>query len=208
MKNVILHFPYEIVKELSSGSQIRPVKMIDAFISSGYKVDLIIGNATDRKKKIYEIKKNIKNGIRYEFVYSESSTMPTLLTERHHYPTHPFLDFGFLKFCKKNNIRIGLFYRDIYWMLGNSPDNKNNIKRKIAKLFYLYDLYSYKKYVDVLYVPSIRMYKLMNYDFTGRVLSLPPGGEIQSNYYHRDNDSIISIGLNEYYLSETHKRTL
>lgn len=52
------------------------------------------------KKKIKKIKSNIKEGIKYDFLYSESSTEPTLLTEKNHIPLYPFLDFGFLKYCK------------------------------------------------------------------------------------------------------------
>ena len=41
--------------------------------------------------------------------------MPTLLTEPHHFPTHPLLDFGFFRYVKKQGIPIGLFYSDIFW---------------------------------------------------------------------------------------------
>ncbi len=39
------------------------------------------------EKKIKKIKSNIKEGIKYDFLYSESSTEPTLLTEKiiYHY---------------------------------------------------------------------------------------------------------------------------
>ena len=62
------------------------------------------------------------------FLYSESSTMPTSLTEPHHMPTHPFLDFSFFYFCKRNGIKIGLFYRDIYWKFEIYKEKVHGIK--------------------------------------------------------------------------------
>ena len=106
-KRCIYHIPNYINPEGNSGSSLRPRKMLEAFKSIGYEVDYVMGYAEDRKKQIDNIKQNIKNGVKYEFMYSESSTMPTLLTEKNHLPTHPFLDFGFMKFCKKNGIKIG-----------------------------------------------------------------------------------------------------
>ena len=96
---MIFHIPMRINRERASASSIRPVKMIEAFQRLGYEVILIEGNASQRKKRIKEIKHNIRKGVTYDFLYSESSTMPTLLTEKHHCPTHPFLDFSFLATC-------------------------------------------------------------------------------------------------------------
>ena len=151
IQRMIFHIPMRINRERASASSIRPVKMIEAFERLGYEVILIEGNASQRKKRIKEIKHNIRKGVTYDFLYSESSTMPTLLTEKHHCPTHPFLDFSFFSFCRKHGIKIGLFYRDIYWkfeLYGSS------IKKNIAKYFYRYDLLRYKQLVDVLYLPS------------------------------------------------------
>ena len=91
----------------------HPYKMIKAF--EAIDVDLIVGYGAERRKAINRIKRNVKHGKHYDFIYSESSTMPTLLTEKHHFPTYPFLDFGFFRWAKGNSIPIGLFYRDIYW---------------------------------------------------------------------------------------------
>ena len=76
---------------------------------------VVSGYAKERKKRFDEIKTQVKNGVKFDFLYSESSTMPTILTEPHHMPIHPFVDFSLFRFCKKNGIKIGLFYRDIYW---------------------------------------------------------------------------------------------
>ena len=105
-KRIIFHIPFKIDKKRLSGTNIRPVKLLNAFKELGYTVDFISGYGEERKKTIEQIKQNIKNGIKYEFLYSESSTMPTLLTEKNHFPRYPFLDFNFFKFCKNNGIKI------------------------------------------------------------------------------------------------------
>ncbi len=115
-RRCIFHIPYKVDLNWPSGSQIRPINMIKAFEQNGYDVEIIMGYGEEReKKKLKKIKSNIKEGIKYDFLYSESSTEPTLLTEKNHIPLYPFLDFGFLKYCKNHNIKIGLFYRDIHW---------------------------------------------------------------------------------------------
>lgn len=157
-KRCIYHVPNYINPKGNSGSSIRPQKMLQAFKNIGYNVDVVMGYAKDRKKQINRIKDNIKKGIKYEFMYSESSTMPTLLTEKNHLPTHPFLDFGFMKFCKKNNIKIGLYYRDIYWRFPYYRESVNNtIKRNFAIFMYNYDFYKYNKLLDYIYIQSLGM---------------------------------------------------
>ena len=104
MKRMIFHIPNKLDEKMQSGSQIRPVKMMQAFKNLGYQVDVVMGYCSDRKMKIDKIKKNIKAGVKYDFLYSESSTMPTALTEKHHMPLCLFLDFGFFEFCKSHRI--------------------------------------------------------------------------------------------------------
>ena len=150
-KRCIFHIPNYIDENRKSASNIRPLKMIEAFKQNGYIVDIVMGYAKERKNQIKKIKENIKNGIKYDFMYSESSTMPTLLTEKNHLPTHPFLDFSFMNFCKKNGIKIGLFYRDMHWKFDLYKINVSVVKRNVAILFYKYDLLRYRKLLDVLY---------------------------------------------------------
>jgi hypothetical protein len=82
--------------------------------------------------------------------------MPTLLTESHHLPTHPFLDFNFFRFLKNNDIKIGLFYRDVQWNF-KELYNINFFKKIYAKFFYYWDLYNYNNLLDVLFLPSLKM---------------------------------------------------
>jgi len=173
----IFHIPDNINPNWPSGSQIRPMKMLNAFKNIGYDVDFVMGYGAERKEQINKIKNNIKNGTRYEFLYSESSTMPTLLTERHHFPDYPFLDFGFMKFCKKSGINIGLFYRDIYWKFPIYSNNVALYKRMIALPMYKYDLGRYKKLIDILYLPSIKVNDYIGVNIGKKVDELPPGAD-------------------------------
>ena len=112
---IIFHIPLPLDEIAQSGSRIRPLKMLSAFENLGFEVNIVSGYGKQRKTKIKSLINRIKKGEKFDFIYSESSTQPTLLTEKHHYPTFPNLDFNFFKFCKKNGIKISLFYRDIQW---------------------------------------------------------------------------------------------
>ena len=101
---LIFHIPLKIDRNDPSASQIRPQKLMKAFADLGWEMDVVEGSGRDRKQQIAKIKRKIRQGVHYDFVYSESSTMPTLLTEPHHLPIYPCLDFGFLSFCKRHGI--------------------------------------------------------------------------------------------------------
>lgn len=173
-KNVIFHIPIKINHEDASASQIRPQRMMQAFRQLGYQVDVVEGYAAQRQKAIKNIKQKIRSGVKYEFLYSESSTMPTQLTEPHHLPTHPCLDFGFFAFCKRHGIPIGLFYRDIYWQFVNRNEDW---KQRVARFFYLYDLRQYRKLLSVLFLPSREMVAQIPYELNLPVSELPSGCE-------------------------------
>ncbi len=175
MKKMIYHIPYFVDKNRHSGSHIRPFKMLDAFKSIGYDVDVVMGYGESRKNSIATIKNNINNGEKYDFCYSESSTMPTLLTEKNHLPKYPFLDFGFFKFLNKNNIKIGLFYRDCYWLFEDGTKGISGFKKSVSKYFYKYDLKKYSKLLDVFYLPTLLMKDYIPMSFSGNYESLPPG---------------------------------
>ena len=180
-KHMIFYIPNCIDNNRKSGSQIRPIKMINAFKENGYDVDVVMGYAKDRKKSIKDIKHKIKKGIKYDFLYSESSTMPTLLTEKSHFPIHPFFDFSFLKYCKNNGIKVGLFYRDVYWKFDVYKKNVSYIKRKVAELFYKYDLKKYNSVLNVLYVVTNGASEYVKDDVNCEIKLLPPGCDIRSN---------------------------
>jgi hypothetical protein len=200
MKRAILHFPFKINKGRAAASQLRPINIIEAFKSLDIEVFLIEGYGKQRKQQIAAIKDAVKSGVRFDFLYSECSTLPTLLTEKHHYPTYPFLDFSFFNFCNKNKIPIGLFYRDIYWCFQNR--DRGLIKR-IRHFFHMYDLYEYNKYVSALFVPSKEMIKKIPFKFNMPIYELYPGCIKRTFSEKGDDSSIIRIvyvgGIGGYY---------
>lgn len=176
MKRCIYHYTEEIADNPTAGSALRPNRMLNAFREMGYQVDQVTGYSGERKKKIEQVRQNIKNGVQYDFVYSESVNSPTLMSDPDNIPRHPFMDFAFLKFCRKNGIPVGLFYRDIYWKF---PEIFNDVttplKRMILIPLFSYDLHKYKSCIDTIFLPTQRMHQ-----YTGLNIShfpLPPGGE-------------------------------
>lgn len=182
-RKCIFHIPNALDKNWASASQIRPKKMKEAFESIGYEVDTVWGTARERKQAIKKIERNIRKGVKYDFLYSESSTTPTLLTERHHLPTHPFLDFSFFSFVKKHGIKIGLFYRDMYWKFPIYRESVKGIKYQAAILMYKYDLHKYKQLLTKFYMPTAYCTKYVKRDIAVELVDyLPPACEKHKNF--------------------------
>lgn len=203
MKNIIFHCPFPLDYNAKSASGIRPVKMLKAFESLGYNVDLVVGYSDERCLAIKNIKQKIKGGFKYSFIYSESSTMPTALTDSHHLPLNPFLDFNFFKFLKKNNIKIGLFYRDIHWKFDHYGIGLPWYKKQLALFFYYFDLREYNKLVDVFYLPSLQMGKYINYVNPVKFQALPPAHDLTKYWDFTPVADVINLlyvgGIGENY---------
>ena len=142
---MIFHHPLPIVPGSASASGIRPLQMMEAFRSLGIEVDAVCGYAAEREQAVARIERNIGQGVRYAFMYGESSTEPTLLTNPHHLPLHPWLDFGFFARLKARSIPLGVFYRDIYWRFPGYGAGLAWWKKAAAQLFYRYDLLQYRR---------------------------------------------------------------
>lgn len=187
---IIFHYPLPLNSKATSASGIRPLKMLEAFKSLGFNVDVVDGYSDERKKTFSHIRTKIRKSIRYQFIYSESSTMPTALTDPHHLPIHPLIDFSFFRFCKRHGIPIGLFYRDIYWRFENYNREVNTSKAAFAKMFYWFDLLNYKNCLDRLFLPSLEMGAYVPLVNSARHCSLPPGHSVNTyDSYVGDCDS-------------------
>lgn len=186
-KRMIFHLPFKPNPNHASASQIRPFKMIEAFKSIGYQVDVVIGKGKERKARIKQIRRNIKLGVKYSFLYSESSTLPTLLTEKHHIPTYPLLDFAFFALCKKNHIPIGLFYRDVYWLYPEYKNSIGTLKSLYTAIFYKLDLLLYNKFLKVVFLPSLIMAQKIP-QLTVNKYALPSGATILKS---PSDDSVV-----------------
>lgn len=174
MKRCIFHYLHPIEDRPGIGSALRPCQMLRALRAIGYEVDVVAGYSHERKKKIRAIKKRIRDGVVYDFVYSESVNDPTLLSDSDHLPRHPFLDFRFLGFCRKKGVPVGLFYRDMHWQFPVYRERVPHWKQMITLPLFRRDLRMYRKNVDVLYVPSERMGEIVPHSTTK---PLPPGGQ-------------------------------
>lgn len=198
--NIIFHYPLPLNPNATSASGIRPLKMLKAFESLGYHVDVVSGYSKDRKQLISNLKNKIQSGVKYDFLYSESSTMPTILTDPHHLPLHPRIDFSFFKLCKQNNIPIGVFYRDIYWAFEGYGNHLNSIKRTLAKLSYQYDLLNYNKYLTKLYLPSYEMGKYIPFISKDILAALPPAHDVSNIEYKKETRFDSSKPLKVFYV--------
>lgn len=172
---IIFHHPLPVHPDAQSASGIRPYRMLQAFRTLGYEVDAVCGYAAERARAIAEIDRRLRQGIRYDFMYGESATEPTLLTEPHHLPLHPRLDFGFMARLKARGIPLGLFYRDIYWRFPDYGRSLPGWKRLGALALYRYDLLQYRRLLDRLYLPSLEMVRHVPWVEATRMAALPPG---------------------------------
>lgn len=192
MKKCIYHYPGQIQENPSSGSAVRPNRMLAAFKSLGYDVFEITGYSKERSTKIKECLERIRAGEKYEFVYSEATTMPTALADPDHLPRHPLMDEVFLRKCRKAGIPVGLFYRDAYWKFPLYRESAKWFIPIVTIPFYNRELCGYKKCTDVLFVPSIEFAEAIGYN--GKYQELPPGGDtVYARETHVKTDDKISI---------------
>ena len=172
---MVFHHPFPVRADGTSGSQVRPYQMLSAFEALGYEVEVVIGHGLERRQAVERIRRDLKKGRRFAFAYSESHTIPTLLTEPHHVPTFPFLDFKFLAFLKRRNVPVGLFYRDVHWRF-DQYRAAPLLQRLVSVPLYHYDWHQYLKTVDHLFLPSLAMAAHLPTDWPRHRLSaLPPG---------------------------------
>jgi len=186
---MIYHHPFPIPDKGTSGSKVRIPRMAEAFENIGFQVYIVSGFAKERKKAIEELKTNIRSGKKIEFLYSESSTSPSLISKKN--ILHPFMDYDFFKFCKNHLIPTGLYYRDIYWVFDHNKFSPW-IKGFFARKLYQYDWLGYERSVDHLFLPTSSMKTALPRDWPDpRVSELPPGCNIIKTHdrdkYNRDN---------------------
>jgi glycosyltransferase involved in cell wall biosynthesis len=176
MKKFIVYFPYKL-RQQTSGSAVRPVKILEAFQifaeKHGFEMISIHGETNERKKAFEDLYKN-ENPEDFLFCYMENATIPIWLSDDDHLPRKPFIDLKFLKYLHKNNIPLGVFYRDIYWKFNSLYKVKPIIKQAMRFLFRI-ELAMYKKYSKIFYLPSIYMNKYVG-EKDEKVTDLPPGG--------------------------------
>lgn len=173
---ILFHHPGPVLPEGSSGSQVRPWRMLKAFLELGYEVETLMGYGADRRAKIRRLLPEIEKGRRFAFVYSESRSIPMLLTEHRCIPLHPFMEFRFLQGLRNSGIPVGLFYRDIFWRFEAYRKMFPWSSRAVKVWLYRYDWCWYRRLVDHLFLPSMGMARHLPTDwFADRCSALPPG---------------------------------
>ncbi|HLE10836.1 MAG TPA: hypothetical protein VI754_06270 [Bacteriovoracaceae bacterium] len=199
---MIFHLSRPFDKHALSASGIRPRKMLQAFRDLGYEVETVIGTRSVRRQAVREISEKIKNGTKYEFLYSESSIAPTLLCNNI-FPLALFLDFYLFRLCKKNNIPIGLFYRDAYWLFETYTTWRSKIKAFVFRLLYRHDLRQYNKFLTKMYFPSVEMAGYIPIINKAMIDSLPPGHDgvrLEEEYRPKNSLTLSYIGgIGKYY---------
>lgn len=193
MKKCIFHYPGPIQDSPVTGSGVRPRKMLEAFYTLGFDVTVVSGYSRERKKIMRQIADNMSSGVKYEFVYSESTTMPTALSDEDHLPRNPFMDEFFLGYCKKNNVPVGLFYRDAYWKFDYYRKSTKKWVPYVTIPFYKHELGRYRYCVDTLFVPSNEFAEAIQYK--GNFMELPSGGVL-----HSPELNCVNEGLDLFYV--------
>lgn len=130
---------------------------------------------------MHRVLDDLTRGRRYDFLYAESRSIPTLLTERHHLPLFPLLDFRFLRALRKAGVHTGLFYRDVFWRCALYRTMMPWPARLLTVPLYWYDWWWYRHAIDHLFLPSMGMARYLPTEFFAEKCSaLPPGTVISS----------------------------
>lgn len=200
-KAMIFHCPFPVQEQGKSGSQVRPFQMLQAFQAIGYEVEAVVGYEQQRAQVIDKIKTEIGKGRKFDFVYSESATVPTLLTERLRHHKHPSLDYAFWRWLRKQQVPISLFYRDIFWRTEYRKIGQTWRDRLIKTPLYWYDWLAYRWLVDYLFLPSLAMRSHLPTQWpTQRVQALPPGCNIVDAVQPDQPAAATACALNLFYV--------
>lgn len=185
---MVFHHPLPVEQQPKVGSTLHVTRMIDGFRAAGYDVEVVAGYSSDRVRTMRRIRQEVKAGRVFDFVYAESSTAPTALNDRHHLPIHPFADWSFLRFLRRQGLPVGLFYPDVHWRFPFYRSAVHPVKRRVAEIFYRFDLRWYQHVLDILFLPSSRMrLSVPGWEHSERVIGLAPGGDIEAfETTHRD----------------------
>ncbi|SFQ36085.1 glycosyltransferase [Salibacterium halotolerans] len=206
-KKVIIYYPFTLIKNQTSGSKVRPLKILNAFKNMaeecGLEIIEISGTITERKKQLKLIY-SFENPNNILFCYMENSTLPIWLTDRDHVPRAPFMELNFFRYLNHNSIPLGVFYRDAYWKFDNEYVFKG-IKRSIMRLIYSVELKLLSKYASHVFLPSKQMNNYLNLN-NNLVSSLPPAAEKSAEKSSTYKDSVTETtnlvyvgGINDRY---------
>lgn len=176
MGRIIFYHPQPLVDHPEKGSELRPVRMLQAFRDCGFEVDVVTGDSKQRRKRMRAIRRAVRRGRKYEFLYAESTNMPIPLTDAHHMPVRPIQDFSFLRFLSKRGVPIGLYYRDVYWQVEELKYDGPWLKKIVKRTGLWVEWLMFRQYVDHLFLPTEEIRSLLPTHWSAEQASaLPPG---------------------------------
>lgn len=175
---MVFHAPYPLGERAGSGSGVRPVRMRQAFADVGYEVIEVTGRGRGRRRAVTALARDLDGGLQVDFGYGENSTMPTVLTEPHHLPTHPLVDLQLLRLLRRHRVPTGMFYRDVYWRFPEYTERVHPVVAAGTRSLYHAELLAYRRWLDRVYLPSLRIADRVPHLRRDQVAALPPGGEI------------------------------
>lgn len=174
--SIIFHHPGPVAEDFSAGSKVRPARLLKAFRDQGFEVATVTGYSRERLKMADRLTKDLQAGRHFDFVYSESRSIPTLLSDPHRLPLHPWLDARFLHTMRGSGVPTGLFYRDIYWRFDVYRQMLAAPFRWLTIPLYHYDWHWYRQCIQHLFLPSEAMARhLPSHWPSDNCSALPPG---------------------------------
>lgn len=171
----VLYIVYIDLKTEQSGSEVRPVKMYNAFIKAGMDVKLLSGDQglkniksrIIRKRKVNEIIEWLKSE-RPDFCYIEPTTGPIVNRS----------DIKLIEILHKLEIPTAYFFRDCYYKFKELFPLKGplrNIKSIILDCLWRRTEKTLKK-VDIIYFPAVTSTIKQIFSYKN-MISLPPAAE-------------------------------
>ncbi|WP_114855595.1 glycosyltransferase [Brachybacterium sp. YJGR34] len=199
MPTMLFHAPYPL-RGRDTGSGVRPAKMRDAFEDAGYDVVEVTGRGRERAAALHRLRRALRDGLELDFAYGENSTMPTLLTEPHHLPTHPVVDLSLLRLLRRHEVPTGMFYRDVYWRFPAYREDVGSLIAVGTTTLYTAELVAYRG-LDRVYLPSEKMASFVPWIREEQVSALPPGGAIHDSRRDEHGElTLLYVGnVSEYY---------
>ena len=177
-KRMIFHAPYVIPETANSASRLRPRIMRETFARLGYEVFDLSGDVSRRRILKKQLRRALKRGVEYDFLYFENSTQPNLFADSLKKGIAPFLDHSIHRMCKAYGIPVGVFYRDMYWRFRKDLHNSITFWNRVTDLVQRLDWFIYRRNRVQIFLPSKAMGAYLDLKGFKPVQELPPGAEI------------------------------
>ena len=156
--NMIYHYPLDLGPQ-TSGSRVQMAQLLQGFREIGYEVAPMIGLADARAATWREIQAGAARVRRFDFAYMRSPIVPTLRARRN--AIRPWADPVFFAWCRRQGIPIGLFYADVHYRLDHFRANVPWPNRTLMQALFRLDWLIYRRFVDHLFLPSLRLAALL-----------------------------------------------